>query len=130
MLCLLAGAIRASSPVIVVSLLLLIAAFALSTMGNAKHNSKTVVGAVFYVIAGLRAILQSGRFSPKLKYIDNPITSGSKAVPRPRTKTIEGGKGGTRLETLCLFFAPKLCTELKQQDDNCDCRVSLEFTLH
>ena len=48
----LTGAIRRSSPVIVISLLIEIVAFALSTVGNAKNSTKTIVGAVLYVIAG------------------------------------------------------------------------------
>ena len=54
-----AGAIRPSSPVIVISLLILIAAFALSTLGNAKGNVKTIIGAVFYVIAGLYSVMKN-----------------------------------------------------------------------
>ena len=46
------GAIRPSSPVIVISLLILVVAFALSVVGNAKNNNKTIIGAVLYVIAG------------------------------------------------------------------------------
>lgn len=50
---LLAGAIRKSAPVTMVALLVLLLALALATLGNAKQNNKTLIGAVFYVVSGM-----------------------------------------------------------------------------
>ncbi len=43
---------RRSSPVVVLSLLIMFVALGFSTVGNAKGDYKTLVGAVLYVIAG------------------------------------------------------------------------------
>ncbi|KAK2149392.1 hypothetical protein LSH36_454g02016 [Paralvinella palmiformis] len=45
-------AMRKASPVFVISLVLLIIAFTLSTLGNAKRDGKTISGAVFYIFSG------------------------------------------------------------------------------
>ncbi len=52
-----AGSIRKSSPVVVVSLLILIVALGFSTVGNTKRDTKTVYGAVLYVTGGESANL-------------------------------------------------------------------------
>lgn len=46
------GSIRKSSPVIVLSLLVLITALGFATIGNNKKDSRTLVGAVLYIFAG------------------------------------------------------------------------------
>ena len=46
------GAIRKSSPLMVSSLLLLIIALGLSTVGNTKRDGKTLIGAVVYIMSG------------------------------------------------------------------------------
>ena len=46
------GSMRRSSPVVVVSLLILIIALGFSTVGNTKRDVKTVFGAMLYVIGG------------------------------------------------------------------------------
>ena len=43
---------RRSSPIVVVSLLILIVALGFSTVGNTKRDAKTVFGAMLYVIGG------------------------------------------------------------------------------
>ena len=43
---------RKSSPIVVVSLLILMLAFGFSTVGNTKRDTKTVYGAVLYVTGG------------------------------------------------------------------------------
>lgn len=43
---------RKSSPVVVVSLFILILALGFSTVGNTKQDTKTVYGAVLYVTGG------------------------------------------------------------------------------
>lgn len=46
-------AIRKSSPIIVSSLFLLTIALGLSTIGNAKRDTRTLIGGVFYIFAAL-----------------------------------------------------------------------------
>ena len=46
------GSMRKSSPIVVVSLLILMLAFGFSTVGNTKRDTKTVYGAVLYVTGG------------------------------------------------------------------------------
>ena len=48
-----AGAMRPASPVVVVSLLILIVALGFSTVGNSKRDYKTLIGAVLYVVGGI-----------------------------------------------------------------------------
>ena len=43
---------RRSSPIVVVSLLILMVALGFSTVGNTKRDAKTVFGAMLYVIGG------------------------------------------------------------------------------
>ena len=51
------GAMRKSSPLIVVGLGVLLLAFVFSTVGITKNNKLTVVGAIMYAIAGEQEIL-------------------------------------------------------------------------
>ncbi|CAH1793534.1 unnamed protein product [Owenia fusiformis] len=46
-------AIRLATPICVVALIVTIVAFCTSTWGNVKQNSKTVIGAVLYILGGL-----------------------------------------------------------------------------
>ncbi len=46
---------RPASPVVVVSLLILIVALGFSTLGNSKRDYKTLIGAVLYVVGGIYA---------------------------------------------------------------------------
>ena len=48
----LVGSMRRSSPVIVLSLLVLMFALGTSTVGNSKRDNKTIFGAIQYVIGG------------------------------------------------------------------------------
>ena len=48
-----AGAMRRSSPVLVISLFILIGALACSTLGNSRRDFKTLIGAVLYVVGGI-----------------------------------------------------------------------------
>ena len=52
MFCIFPGAIRKASPIVVISLLILAMALGFSTVGNAKGDMKTLVGAVFYIFSG------------------------------------------------------------------------------
>jgi hypothetical protein len=47
-----AGAIRRATPIIVMSLFVMICALGFSTVGNNKNDVKTFIGAVLYVLAG------------------------------------------------------------------------------
>ena len=49
---LVSGGIRKAAPLIVVGLLVLVLAVTFSTLGNAKTNAKTLVGAVMYIFSG------------------------------------------------------------------------------
>ena len=51
------GAMRKSSPLIVVGLGVLLLAFVFSTVGITKNNKLTVVGAIMYAVAGEQVIL-------------------------------------------------------------------------
>ena len=56
---LVSGSMRRSSPVVVVSLFILIVALGFSTVGNTKRDAKTVFGAMLYVVGGRSTTLVS-----------------------------------------------------------------------